>query len=127
MKGGAEIRRWVMAAGALAAVATRVAARPCHASGFLIYDLSGDAIGRASAVTAAVSEPAAIWFNPAALPFMKGVNASVGGVFVTASSRFSPARGGADTNSERGHFVPPTVLARAALHDRVAVRIWVYS
>lgn len=116
-----------MAVAGIAAAFLLVAPRLCRASGFLIYDLSGDAIGRASAVTAAISEPAAIWFNPAALAYMKGVNASVGGVFVTARSRFSPAGGGADTDSERGNFVLPTIFASAALHDRVAIGVGVYT
>src|SRR6185312_8766588 len=47
-----------------------LAARPCLAGGFLIYDVSGQAIGRASAVTADDEEPAAVWFNPANLAFM---------------------------------------------------------
>ena len=43
---------------------TTMAPRAAHASGFLIYDLSGEAIGRGSAVSAGVTEPAAVWFNP---------------------------------------------------------------
>jgi long-chain fatty acid transport protein len=108
-------------------LATTMGARPGHASGFLIYDLSGDAIGRASAVTAAVHEPAAIWFNPAALSYLDRVGASVGGVFVTAKSKFSPADGTADTSSERGNFALPTVFAHAALSDRVTVGVGVYT
>jgi long-chain fatty acid transport protein len=108
----------------LAAVA---APRPGFASGFLIYDLSGDAIGRASAVSASVAEPAAVWFNPAALAYMGGVSASAGGVLVTSRSRFSPAGGGADTQSERGNFVLPTFFANAAVSDRVAVGMGVYT
>jgi long-chain fatty acid transport protein len=101
--------------------------RPAQASGFLIYDLSGDAIGRASAVTASVNEPAAVWFNPAALGNMKGVGASAGGVFVTARSRFSPADGGADTESDRGNFVLPTLFAHASITDRLVVGMGVYT
>jgi long-chain fatty acid transport protein len=104
-----------------------LAARPCQASGFLIYDLSGEAIGRASAVSSTVSEPAAVWFNPAALAYMDGVSGSVGGVFVTAKSSFTPTGGGAETNSDRGNFVLPTVFANAAVNDRVAVGMGVYT
>ncbi|HVR64104.1 MAG TPA: outer membrane protein transport protein [Polyangia bacterium] len=120
--------RWRMVAtGALALALIGLAARPCQANGFLIYDISGDALGRASAVTAAISEPAAIWFNPAALSFMKGVNASVGGTFITARSRFSPTGGGPDTDSERGNFVLPAVFASAPVSDRVALGMGVYT
>ena len=122
-------RPWATGAIALglwAAVAAG-AARPCPAAGFLIYDISGEAIGRASAVSAGTSEPSAVWFNPAALAFMEGVSASAGGVFVTARSTFSPAAGGGDTDSNRGNFFLPTVFAHAALGDRVAVGMGVYT
>jgi long-chain fatty acid transport protein len=104
-----------------------LAQRRGDAAGFLIYDLSGEAIGRGSAVTASTTEPAAVWFNPAALAFMEGTSASAGGVFVSARSRFSPAGGGAETSSERGNFFLPTVYANAAVHDRVAVGMGVYT
>ena len=99
---------WSWPAGALAA-------RPCLASGFLIYDISGQAIGRASAVSADVDEPAAVWFNPANLVYMGGVSASAGGVFVTSKSSFSPAGGGAETSSERGNFFLPAVFANGRI------------
>ena len=112
-----------------AAVATgcALAARPCLASGFLIYDVSGQAIGRASAVSADVDEPAAVWFNPANLAYLGGVNASVGGVFLTSKSTFSPAGGGAETSTKRGNFFLPSVFASGQLTDRVAVGIGAYS
>ena len=100
---------------------TFLAARPSHASGFLIYDLSGNALARASAVSATVEEPAAVWFNPAALAFGKGVKASAGGVFVSAKSRFSSSETGNETSSDRGNFVLPTLFASAIINERVAV------
>jgi long-chain fatty acid transport protein len=117
-------RAWV--AGALAAAATLGSARPGRAGGFLIYDLSGEAIGRSSAVAASTDEPAAVWFNPAALAFM-GAAASAGGVYVTAKSRFSPDGGGASTDSQRGNFFLPTVFATAPVTERVAVGLGVYT
>ena len=100
---------------------------PAHAGGFLIYDLSGQAIGRGSAVVADPNEPAAVWFNPAGLATLPGIGASAGTVFITARSRFSPADGGADTSSERGNFFLPNVFAHAALSDRLAVGMGVYT
>jgi len=118
-------RLWL--AGAVAAAAVALGdARPAHAGGFLIYDLSGEAIGRASAVAASTDEPAAIWFNPAALSFM-GPSASAGGVYVTVKSRFSPAAGGASTDSERGNFFLPTVFANTPITNRIAVGLGVYT
>jgi long-chain fatty acid transport protein len=104
-----------------------LAARPAFASGFLIYDISGEAIARGSAVTADDNEPAAVWFNPANLAFMGGVGASAGGVFVTNKSSFSPSAGGPDTSTDRGYFFLPAVFANAMITDRVAVGMGVYS
>ena len=105
---------------ALVVTAGALAARPCRASGFLIYDISGQAVARASAVSADAEEPAAVWFNPANLAFMGGVSASVGGAFVTSQSSFSPADGTADTDSERGnHFLPALYASGAGLRAAV--------
>jgi long-chain fatty acid transport protein len=102
-------------------------ARSSQAAGFLIYDLSGEAVGRGSAVSAGVNEPSAVWFNPAALAFMKGTSASAGGVFVSARSRFSPNDGSPATESERGNFFLPTVFAHSAITDRVSVGMGVFT
>jgi long-chain fatty acid transport protein len=112
---------------AVVATGGALAARPCLASGFLIYDVSGQAIGRASAVSADVDEPAAVWFNPANLAYLGGVNASVGGVFLTSKSTFSPSGGGAETSTKRGNFFLPSVFASGQLTDRVAVGVGAYS
>jgi long-chain fatty acid transport protein len=108
-------------------IAGALAARPCRAAGFLIYDVSGSAIARASAVTADDEEPAAVWFNPANLAFMGGVGASAGGVFITNKSTFSPAGGGPDTSTDRGNFLLPEFFANGRITDRVAVGMGVYS
>jgi long-chain fatty acid transport protein len=112
---------------AAAAIGCALAARPCLAAGFLIYDVSGQALARGSAVSADVDEPAAVWFNPANLAFMGGVSASAGGTFITSKASFSPVGGGPETNSERGNFVLPALFANARLTDRVAVGMGVYS
>jgi len=117
------VRAVTAVAGALAALG---AARVCRANGFLIYDLSGEAIGRASAVAASTDEPAAVWFNPAALAFM-GPAASVGAVYVSPKSRFTPDDGSPSTDSERGHFFLPTVFANAPVTSRVSVGMGVYT
>jgi long-chain fatty acid transport protein len=107
--------------------ATTLSALRSQASGFLIYDLSGEGIGRASAVSADASEPAAGWFNPAGLAFGSGVNASAGGVFVTARSSFKLKASGAETSSERGNFVLPALFADGKITDRIDVGLGVYS
>ncbi len=97
------------------------------AAGFLIYDISGEALGRASAHSASVSDASAVWFNPARLAFLGGSSASVGAVFVTARSSFTPADGTPTTDSKRGNNVLPTFYAHAALSDRVALGMGGYT
>jgi len=111
----------------LAALAVLLAPRPCRANGFLIYDISGSGMARASAVTADDEEPAAVWYNPANLAYMKGVSASAGGVFLTSKSSFSPSGGGADTSTNRGNFFLPEFFATARIADRVAVGMGAFS
>ena len=64
---GRRLPHWSTAS--LLATLVTVALPPgaARAAGYLIYDLSGEALGKASAVTASTREPAAVWFNPAAL------------------------------------------------------------
>ena len=104
-----------------------LAAPAARASGFLVYDLSGEAIGRASAVTAETREPAANWFNPAALAYLEGTNVAAGAVVISARSYFTPADGGAQTSSERGNFVLPTIYAQTKLGERLALGLGIYS
>lgn len=118
--------RHLLASTALAA-ALGFATSPTRASGFLVYDLSGEAIGRASAVSADVREPAANWFNPAALAYLDGTNVSVGGVLISARSYFTEKDSGNQTSSERGTFVLPTLYAQTKLGERFALGLGVYS
>jgi long-chain fatty acid transport protein len=117
-----------LAVSLLITLTAAVAPGAARAAGFLIYDLGGEALGRASAVTADATGPSAVWFNPAGLTFLGDrAAAEVGGVFITAKSRFSPADGGADTSSERGNFFLPALYASSRINDRVAVGMGVYT
>jgi long-chain fatty acid transport protein len=102
-------------------------ARPAAASGFLIYDLSAEGMARGSAVSADIHEPSAVWFNPAALAYLEGVNLQLGGVYVTSRARFVADADGSETRTERGHHFIPTLYAHAALSERVSVGMGVYS
>jgi long-chain fatty acid transport protein len=117
-----------LAVSLLITLTAAVAPGAARAAGFLIYDLGGEALGRASAVTADTTGPSAVWFNPAGLTFLGDrAAAEVGGVFITARSRFSPADGGADTSSQRGNFFLPALYASSRINDRVAVGMGVYT
>lgn len=114
-------------AAAFTAILVALAARPCLAAGFLIYDVSGAAMARASAVTADDEEPAAVWFNPANLAFMDGVSVSAGGVFITDKTTFSPSGGRPETSTERGNFLLPEFFASGRITDRVTVGMGAFS
>ena len=87
------MKRVLAASLAIAALASTTPR--ARAAGYLVYDISAEALGKGSAVTASTREPAAIWFNPGALGFMpSGISASVGGTFATAAMSFEPAGGG---------------------------------
>jgi long-chain fatty acid transport protein len=107
-----------------AALAAPVVAR---ASGFLLHEQSAQAIGRAGAVTASTREPAAVWFNPAALAFLPGAGVSLTGTLAHSGTRFSPGSGGADVRSKTGFNVVPSVFAHVAVNDRIAVGFGVYA
>jgi long-chain fatty acid transport protein len=96
-----------------------------RAGGFLIYEMSAEAMGKASAVSASTAEPAAVWFNPAALA-QQGHGVSLSGVGVLASSTFEPADGRPEVETKPGRFVLPTVFATARAHELVAVGFGIY-
>jgi len=87
--------------------ATLPAARPARAGGFLVYDVSGAATGQGSAVIAAPTEPAAVWYNPAGLSFLPGWRVSLGGELATARTTFSPRGGGDDAATRPNVFFLP--------------------
>jgi long-chain fatty acid transport protein len=110
-----------------ALLAASALAVPCRASGFLLYDISGEALGRASAISGDVSDATAVFFNPAALAYLDGASVSAGGVFVTARAHFEQEGTGAQVSSERAHFVLPALFAHAAVSERVTLGMGVYS
>jgi long-chain fatty acid transport protein len=97
------------------------APRPTRAGGFLIYDLTGEAVGRASAVTASTVEPGAVLYNPAALAIMPGYQLSLGGTAVVAQSHFDGGETALPVDSGVGRFFLPGFFATARVHDRIGV------
>ncbi|HXU84066.1 MAG TPA: outer membrane protein transport protein [Polyangia bacterium] len=108
---------------AIVAFALLALTGPARASGFLIYDASAEALGKASAVTASTNEPAAVWFNPGALGFMKGGGASVGGNLVLATNTFQPKDGGPEAKAKPARFFLPAIFAEGAVSDRLHLGI----
>jgi long-chain fatty acid transport protein len=104
-----------------------VASPGVRASGYLVYDLSAEALGKASAVSASTREPAAIWFNPAGLSYMPDYGASAGAVLIVARSRFDPKGAGADVSSDPSRFVLPTIYGHGRPIEPLQLGVGVYT
>jgi long-chain fatty acid transport protein len=91
-----------------------------QASGFALTEQSASAVGRAGAVVASPQEPAAAWYNPAALAFMPETGVAVGGLLYVPSSRFEPAVGASVDSAQTLHLVP-ALYASHRVTDRLSV------
>ncbi len=100
-----------------------------RAAGFLIYDVSAEALGKGSAVTAGVNEPSAVFFNPAGLAHMEGYQFSLGTVWVNATAEFEDAATGEKTKAipRKGGFFLPTIYGMARLNEWMSVGLGVYT
>jgi long-chain fatty acid transport protein len=94
-----------------------------QASGFALYEQSASALGRGAAVSASTDEPAAAFYNPAALVFVAGWRVSASGMLVRFGSRFSPSPGGADTDSLGRSYLVPALYAHVAVAERVRLAL----
>jgi long-chain fatty acid transport protein len=97
------------------------------AGGFLLPEQSGEGLGRASAVAASTLEPAAVWYNPAALSSMEGVQLSVYGGGYFGQTEFTPRDGGDATDSEPVKELVGSLFATARVSDRVGLGFGVYA
>ncbi|HEY3354576.1 MAG TPA: outer membrane protein transport protein [Polyangia bacterium] len=104
-----------------------LAPAPAGASGFNLYEQSAEGLSLGSAVSASTTEPAAAYYNPAALAFLPGAQASAGGIAYFASERFTLKGSGAETAAAPVRSFIPTVFATARVADRVGVGLGVFS
>jgi long-chain fatty acid transport protein len=94
--------------------------RIAFASGFFLKEQSAAGLGMASAVSASTSEPAAVWYNPAALSFMDGVQASLTGTTYLGNVAFSPVSGARVEAEPIRQFVPGAFVT-GRVSERVAL------
>jgi long-chain fatty acid transport protein len=103
-----------------------------HASGFLLVEQSANALGRAGAMTAAPAEPAAVWFNPAALARSASPAASATAALLRHQTRFSPGPTGtgappSDVSSLPDTNVLPSLFASTPLPGPFAAGLGLYA
>ncbi|MCD6496826.1 MAG: outer membrane protein transport protein [Deltaproteobacteria bacterium] len=109
----------------LAVIATLSWTGRAQAAGFLVYDVSAEGMGKASAFSASIDEPSAIWFNPGAVGFMPGWQASAGGLYVTSSNHFDPKNAGQSWDAKRGNYFLPSAFVTGRILDWFAVGLGV--
>ena len=92
-----------------------------RADGFRLTEQSARSMGMGSAVSASTEDPDAVWYNPAALSFMPGVQLSLvaNGYFGAAS--FEPRGGGKEIDANAVAQVIPGLFVTGRLHDRIAI------
>jgi len=64
-----------------------------HAEAFRIFDQSAAATGQGAAFAAQADEPSAVYFNPAAMTQLPGIQVSTGILFVNGDINFQPTTG----------------------------------
>jgi long-chain fatty acid transport protein len=117
------------ARGVLSVVAVAVCCaggKPAHGSGFSLTEQSAEGIAMASAVSASTTEPAAVWYNPAALSFMPGWQASLFGNLYLGQPSFSPRDGGPSVDARPMRQPVPGLFLTGRVSDRVGVGLGVY-
>ena len=80
------------------------------ASGFRILDQSASAVGQSSAFTAQADDPSAVYYNPAGMTQLRGVQFSLGALMVGGSTSFTGATGANARGDFNGSvaFPPPS-------------------
>jgi long-chain fatty acid transport protein len=97
---------------------------PAHASGFHIDEQDARATGRAGAVTASPNNASAIYYNPAGIAELHGVQIDVGTSLVGPTASFN-APDGTRTAVEKQVFALPQAYVSGRLSEVVAIGLGV--
>ncbi|HKW85919.1 MAG TPA: outer membrane protein transport protein [Nitrospiraceae bacterium] len=73
---------------------------PAHAAAFRIFDQSASATGQASAFTAQADDASAVYYNPAGMTQLRGVQVSLGSLLIGGHTSFTSPSG----QTARGDF-----------------------
>ncbi len=96
------------------------------ASGFVIYNQDAKADGMATAVTASIDNPSAIFYNPALLPDQPGFGISLNDTIVMMSRTFKDAATGTTADLKPATHNVPSLFAKYT-RDPWSFGIGVYS
>ena len=104
---------------------------PARGAGYGSYEQGAAVLGMAGAGTASVGDPSALFFNPAAISWLRGSQLHAGGTALTTNTSFAgvnPYPGfGVTEEMRRQTFFPPTAYATRRYDDRWSVGVGVNS
>jgi long-chain fatty acid transport protein len=113
--------------GAALAGAALTATGAVWASGFHVDELDATATGRAGAVIAHATDASTIYYNPAGMAELHGVQLRLGATAVRPTAEFTPAAGGQKTEADPDTFVLPALFANWRASGQVALGLGLYS
>ena len=113
-----------VALAALAVFAVSGVASPAKAAGFYLGEQDSVASGRGLAVTAKLNEPSTIFFNPAGMAFLEGINVSAGFTAVFPYFNYSDPMGKRPSaKASRKEVWDPHLYATYTLGKKAAIGI----
>jgi long-chain fatty acid transport protein len=107
--------------------AVALAPRPARASGFHIDEQDARATGRAGAVTASTNNPSAIYYNPAGIADLSGVQITVGSALVRPDASFTSAEDGSVTNVNTENILLPQAFVTWRASELVSLGVGFYA
>lgn len=120
-----QTRRFLLRSGG--ALCALLGSSQAQAAGFHIDEQDARATGRAGAVIASASNPSAIYYNPAGLAELEGLQATLGAALVSPVASFTGSDGAAEVATEERRFVLPQVFVAAKVAPWLAVGLGFYA
>lgn len=113
---------------ALAIALTLASAESSRAVGFILPNQDPEAIGRGDAFTATADDPAAIYYNPAGITQLPGLEASLGIYGISARTTYTAPSGSASAHTDANPQYVPQVYATYSLNDLpISVGLGIYA
>ncbi|MBI1871622.1 MAG: outer membrane protein transport protein [Chlamydiae bacterium] len=101
-------------------------ASSAYAIGFRLYDEGAKAQGQAGAYTAQADDASSLYYNPAAMPSLKGDQALTGAEFIFLDTDYT-STSGVEESSENDMGMVPHFYAVKQLNKKWAIGLGVYS
>lgn len=111
----------------LTAMLSLVLAASAHAAGFAVDTHGGKATGLATAVTAHIDDPSTVFYNPAGLLHLEGVQVMAGATLINPNLRITSQQSGQKSSNEFSIVPPPHAYATARITGSLAVGLGVFT